>query len=78
MDIQNVLLANDKNKGTKAEQELRNEIASLLDKPNVIIDKKELKANIEFTLNGKNEVVVLTVDSQDQDVSHYVKNSTKL
>ncbi len=62
------------NNPVNAEQLLRNEIASLLDHPKIKVEKEELSANIEFTLNSRDEIVVLTVDSEQDIVIEYVKS----
>lgn len=66
------ILAND-NTGVNPEQELRNEIAALLEKPEIIVENEELSANIEFTVNSNDEIVVLTVNSEEDRITEYVK-----
>lgn len=66
------VFAND-NTGANPEQKLRNEIAALLDKPEIIVEKEELSANIEFTVNSNDEIVVLTVNSEEDNITEYVK-----
>ncbi|WP_378178962.1 hypothetical protein [Aquimarina sp. SS2-1] len=68
------IFANDKNTDETNEQKLRSEIALLLDKPQIELDSDEIKANIEFILNGKGEIVILTVDSEKEAVESYVKS----
>lgn len=58
------IFANDKNTKETSEQKLRNEIALLLDRPEIRLESNEIKANIEFILNAKGEIVILTVDSE--------------
>ncbi|QKX04300.1 hypothetical protein HN014_05035 [Aquimarina sp. TRL1] len=61
-------------KSTKSpEQQLRNEIINLLDNPDIKISNNEVKANIEFTLNSKNEIVILTVNSETESLENFVK-----
>ncbi len=55
------------------EQQLRNEVASLLESPQIVIEKEELSADIEFTFNNNGEIVVLLVDSEKEIVKEYVK-----
>ncbi|WP_152538660.1 hypothetical protein [Aquimarina macrocephali] len=62
------------NNPSNSEQQLRNQIATLLENPEFNLDKQQLKASIEFTLNGEGEIVVLTVDSEDLDVKSFVKS----
>jgi len=68
------VFANDKNTKETKEQKLRNEIAVLLESPELQVDGNEIKANIEFILNGKGEIVILTVDSDKKAVEYYVKS----
>ncbi|MBG6130465.1 hypothetical protein IWQ47_001452 [Aquimarina sp. EL_43] len=62
------------NNPINSEQQLRKQIATLLESPEIKLDKQQLKANIEFTLNGEGEIVVLTVDSEDLNVKSFVKS----
>ncbi|PKV48170.1 hypothetical protein ATE84_0161 [Aquimarina sp. MAR_2010_214] len=57
-----------------SEQQLRNQIATLLKNPAFNLNKQQLNANIEFTLNGEGEIVVLTVNSENIDVKSFVKS----
>jgi len=66
--------ANDKNTNETVQQKLRKEIIVLLDKPQFEVEKTNIIADIEFTLNAKNEIVVLNVDSEESIVSDYVKS----
>ncbi len=68
------IFANDKNTEETTEQKLRNEIALLLDKPQFELESNEIKANIEFILNAKGEIVILTVDSEKEAVASFVKS----
>ncbi|SEL61896.1 hypothetical protein SAMN04487910_2814 [Aquimarina amphilecti] len=68
------IFANDKNTKETTEQKLRNEIVLLLDRPEIKLESDEIKANIEFILNAKGEIVILTVDSEKQAIEHYVKS----
>ena len=56
------------------EQKLRNKVAVLLEKPEIKVENQELNANIEFTVNSNNEIVVLTVDAEEEAVADYVKS----
>ncbi|MDH7447979.1 hypothetical protein [Aquimarina sp. 2201CG14-23] len=67
------VFANEKNTKKTSEEKLRNEIVLLLDKPQIELDRNEIKANIEFILNAKGEIVILTVDSEKEEVEDYVK-----
>ncbi|KAA1243875.1 hypothetical protein [Aquimarina sp. RZ0] len=66
------IFANDKNTPENAQQKLRKEIITLLDKPQIVVEQA-IKANIEFMLNAKNEIVILTVDSDKELIENYVK-----
>ncbi len=66
---------NDPHKTPK--QELRNEIIALLDKrPDIEVEEAYVKAHIVFTLNSKNQIVVLTIDAKEglSEVESYVKS----
>ncbi|RZS99759.1 hypothetical protein [Aquimarina brevivitae] len=56
------------------EQILRQEIAVLLESPDFKVEKAELTARIEFTVNNKGEFVVLTVASEESVVEDYIKS----
>lgn len=62
------------NKEASTEQKLRNEIATLLENPSITLEAEEVKANIEFTINSNNEIVVLTVNSDVDKVQSFVKS----
>ncbi len=68
------VFANDKNANETTQQKLRKEIIELLEKPTFQIEKSDIVANIEFTLNAKNEIVILTVDSNKDIVENFVKS----
>jgi len=68
------IFANDKPSKNTSVEELRNEIVVLLDKPEIKLEQNEIKANIEFILNAKGEIVILTVDSEKTAVEDYVKS----
>ncbi|MEW7280325.1 hypothetical protein ABW636_17170 [Aquimarina sp. 2201CG1-2-11] len=57
-----------------AEGELRDHIAVLLKNPEIKFETEELKANIEFTLNKQGEIVVLSVNAEDEYIKQYVKS----
>lgn len=67
------LFANGKNPKEIVFKKLRNEIAHLLDSPQIKIDAPSAEAFIEFTLNNKNEIVILTVNSNKEGIENYVK-----
>jgi len=67
------VFANDKNT-PETTQNLRKEIIDLLDKPSFKIENENIEACIEFTLNAKNEIVILTVDSDKEAIESYVKS----
>ncbi|OED37024.1 hypothetical protein AB832_05315, partial [Flavobacteriaceae bacterium (ex Bugula neritina AB1)] len=68
------VFANDKSIGETAQQKLRKEIIELLERPHFKIEKSSIEAEIEFTLNAKNEIVILTVNSDKDIVENYVKS----
>ena len=55
------------------EQKLNKEIGQLLDNPTFDVEE-ELTAYVTFTLNDKDEIVVLTVDSESNLVESFIKN----
>ena len=65
--------ANNADKPVKAiKSELRTEIVKLLGKADFDYNKN-ISTSIEFTINSKGEIIVLTVNSNNQDVDAYVK-----
>lgn len=57
----------------KTENELTSEIKTLLEKPSFKI-KKEITAYVTLTLNDKNEIVVLSVDSKSKTLESFIKH----
>ncbi|WP_062054479.1 hypothetical protein [Aquimarina longa] len=57
-----------------SEKQLRNQIAVLLKNPEFKLQKEELSADIQFTLNGQGEIVVLSVASEETNVANYIKS----
>lgn len=55
-------------------ENLRSEIVKILNAPEFSFEEKEVSALIKFTLNSKGEIVVLSVDSDNEQVDFYVKN----
>ncbi|QNJ98331.1 hypothetical protein [Constantimarinum furrinae] len=49
------------------------EIGELLQNPNFLVEQ-EMQANVTFVLNKDNEIVVLSVDTDNDTVDRYVKN----
>jgi len=48
-------------------------IGKLLENPNFLVDK-EIVANVKLTLNKNNEMVVLSVDSDDEQIANFIKS----
>ncbi|CAL2058768.1 hypothetical protein [Tenacibaculum sp. 190524A05c] len=67
------IFANNERPAEVIKSELRTEIIKLLGKANIELNQ-DLTANVEFTINNKGEVIVLTVDTDSADVEAYVKN----
>jgi len=67
------VFANDKKSNETGNQKLREEISVLLEKPQIEIEKDSVEASIKFILNAKNEIVILTVDSEKEAIENYVK-----
>ena len=60
---------------TTAKNNLRTEMVSLLgDKSSIEIESQTLKANVSFLINEKNQVVILSVDSNNKNIDTYVKS----
>jgi len=59
---------------TKTESSLiAKEISSMLVKPDFDI-KNELKANVTFVSNGNNEIVVLKVETNNEQLDQFIKS----
>jgi len=67
------IFANDKNTKETNKEKLRSEIAVLLEKPQIKLERNEINASIEFILNAKGEIVILSVDSDKEAIDDYVK-----
>ncbi|WP_103069549.1 hypothetical protein [Aquimarina sediminis] len=69
------LFANNNNPEKDTNQQLREQIASLLEKPEIkLLEQEELQAKIEFTINTEGEIVVLNVDSKRHIIKSYIKS----
>ncbi len=53
--------------------EVAKQISRLLEKPTFSIEK-ELTAFVTFTLNKENEIVVLSVKTDDETIENYIKS----
>lgn len=58
----------------KLEEQVRDKVATLLKSPQIVVEEGELTADIEFILNAEGEIVVLTVNTQEDIVKSYVKS----
>ena len=70
--VTNVLSANAISKKDLDPSLVAKEIHELLDNPKFQINE-ELLASVTFTLNGENEIVVLTVDTDSLVLENYIK-----
>lgn len=61
-------------KPSKINKELRTKIVSILGSKIPLELKKESKASIYFVMNKKNELVILSVDSLNDEVASYIKS----
>ncbi|WP_055446604.1 hypothetical protein [Lacinutrix mariniflava] len=52
---------------------LANEITTLLKNPEFKV-AEDLKANVTFMLNKNNEIVVISVDTESEQLENYIKN----
>ncbi len=66
--------SNPNNTPIHSESPLRSQIATLLESPEITLEQEDLEANIEFILNNVGEIVVLTVDADDEMIREYVKS----
>ena len=61
-------------KATAAESNvITQEVGKLLKSPSFIIEK-EIVANVTLTINKNNEIVVLSVDTDDETLENFVKS----
>jgi hypothetical protein len=67
------LFAND-SKTTDPKKDLAIQISELLDKNSFIIEDHDLTAEVLFTLNDKKEIVVISVNTQDEVLERFVKS----
>ena len=56
-------------------EKLHSQITKLLGTPTFELENEVTIARISFTLSAENEIVVLSVDSENESVDHYVKTS---
>ncbi len=56
------------------DQMLREQIIEMLETPNIEFESEIIQANIFFTLNQKGEIVILTIDTNNQALDSYIKN----
>ncbi|MFN0728600.1 hypothetical protein [Polaribacter gochangensis] len=68
-----VLFANNDNPITDAKNQLRTEIVKLLGNNKFPLTTKFAKAEISILLNSKNELVIISVESQNSLLESYIK-----
>lgn len=61
------VFANGDNPSKSSLQDLRNEITELIGSPQLTSDMEEARVTLHFTINTKNEIVVLSTNNQDFD-----------
>jgi len=71
-DKSSSFITNEDPKPVVLTEEIRQEIINLMDYHEIDHDK-DLIARVVFTLNKKNEIVVLYVLTDNRDVDHYIK-----
>jgi len=54
--------------------ELRDEITNILGDEFTVAIETEVKAEVQFMLNDKNEIVIVSVISENSDLDRYVKS----
>ncbi len=67
------LFAND-SKLTDPKKDLAIQISELLDNNSFILADHDLKAEVLFTLNSKKEIVVISVNTEDEVLERFVKS----
>ena len=67
------LFAND-SKTTDPNKELTVQIGDLLKDNNFVIEKEDLTAEVLFTLNHKKEIVVISVDTENEVFEKFVRS----
>ncbi len=67
------LFAND-SKTIDPKKDLAIQISHLLDNNSFIVDEHDLTAQVLFTLNSKKEIVVISVDTEDEVLERFVKS----
>ncbi len=71
--VSTTIFANNSRPADVVKSEIRTEIIKLLGNANFNVES-DLTADVEFMINNKGEVIVLTVDTKNSDVETYVKN----
>ena len=67
------LFAND-SKNTDPNKELTVQIGDLLKDNNFVLEEEDLTAEVLFTLNHKKEIVVISVDTENEVLEQFVKS----
>ena len=68
------VLASSNSEALKTDSDaITNQITKLLKSPKFILEN-EVSANVKITLNKNNEMVVLSVDSQEDFISDFIKD----
>ena len=55
-------------------KQLHDQIVKILGKTTDVISTNEAKAEIIFTLNSKSEIVIISVNSENENIDSYVKS----
>jgi hypothetical protein len=61
------------NKSVTDAEKIQSEIAKLLERPGFVLEEGQT-ANVQFMLNGKGEIVVINVDTQNPQVESFIKS----
>ncbi|MBT8265830.1 MAG: hypothetical protein KJP20_04740 [Bacteroidia bacterium] len=67
-----VLTANTNSTAEADPTVITTEVGKLLKNPSFLVDQ-DITANVTLTINKNNEIVVLSVDSEDSSVEDYIK-----
>ncbi len=57
----------------KPSQNLRNQVATLLEAPPLTVEQDMIESTIYFTVNSKGEIVVLDVATDSEQIANFVK-----
>ncbi|MGB5943756.1 MAG: hypothetical protein WBG71_12810 [Leeuwenhoekiella sp.] len=68
------LFAEAKTKTESPQQQLRSQVITLLDNPNIALEEDLATSEISLMVNNKGQIVVIDVDTNNETVASYVKS----